>query len=99
MTKAQFSCQLAAVFICAATAVPAAAQDPQRGKALYELNCLTCHYERIHKRDPAKSLVRTQAQLRVEVVNRAALTKQRFTIEELDDIAEYLDRTHYKFRK
>ena len=99
MPRAKLSCQLAAAFICAAAALPASAQDPGRGQALYELHCLACHYERIHKRDPSKSLVRTQAQLRVEVANRAALTKQRFTIEDLDDIAEYLNRTHYKFRK
>lgn len=99
MTRAKFSFQLAAIFICATASLPGSAQDPQRGKALYELNCLTCHYERIHKRDPSKSLVRTQAQLRVEVANRATLTKQRFTIEDLDDIADYLDRTHYRFRK
>jgi mono/diheme cytochrome c family protein len=95
----KFSFPLAVSVVCGTIALPAAAQDPQRGKALYELNCLSCHYERIHKRDPSKSLVRTQAQLRVEVANRAALTKQRLTIEDLDDIAEYLDRTHYKFNK
>lgn len=99
MTQARFPFRPAAFFICATAALPVSAQDPGRGQALYELNCLTCHYERIHKRDPSKSLVRTQAQLRVEVANRAALTKQRLTIEDLDDIAEYLNRTHYRFRK
>jgi mono/diheme cytochrome c family protein len=93
--KAKFTA-LAVLSLAATTAL---AQDAQRGKALYELNCLSCHYERIHKRDPSKSLVRTQAQLRVEVANRAALIRQRFTFEDLDDIAEYLDRSHYKFRK
>jgi mono/diheme cytochrome c family protein len=99
MTKVKRSCQIATALISAVTTLPASAQDPQRGKALYELNCLSCHYERIHKRDPKKSLLSTQAQLRVEVVNRAALTGKRFTIEDLDDIAEYLDRTHYRFKK
>ena len=80
-------------------AVPAWAQDPQRGKALYDTHCIACHYERIHKRDPSRSLIRSLAQLRVEVVQRAALTGQRFTTEDLDDIAEYLNRTHYKFAK
>ena len=89
---------LAVAILCALAALPAWAQDAQRGKALYETHCLVCHYERIHKRDPARSLVGTQAQLRNEVVNRAALTKQRFTIEDLDDIAEYLDLTHYRFQ-
>ena len=77
----------------------ATAQDPQRGQQLYELHCLTCHYESIHKRDPSRSLIRSISQLRAEVATRAEQTKQRFTVEDLDDIAEYLNRTHYRFRK
>jgi mono/diheme cytochrome c family protein len=80
-------------------AAPAAAQDARRGQQLYETHCLACHYERIHKRDPARSLVRSVAQLRVEVAQRAALTGQRFSVEDLDDIAEYLNRTHYRLAK
>ena len=80
-------------------AMPARAQDPRRGQELYELHCLTCHYESIHKRDPSRSLVRSFTQLRVEVANRAGPTKQRFTIEDLDDISEYQNRSHYRFKK
>jgi hypothetical protein len=76
---------------------PALAQDAGRGKALYETHCLTCHYERIHKREPARSLVRTLPQLRVEVARRAELTKRPFSVEDLDDIAEYLNQSHYRF--
>ena len=83
----------------ACLAWPAAAQDAGRGKLVYETHCLACHYERIHKRDPSLSLIRSLAQLRVEVVQRAALTKQRFTVEDFDDIAEYLNRTHYRLEK
>ena len=97
MMKPRIVSACAVAIACVLPALPALAQDAQRGKALYETHCLVCHYERIHKRDPSRSLVRTQAQLRNEVVNRAALTKQRFTIEDLDDIAEYLDLTHYRF--
>ena len=78
---------------------PAWAQDAQRGKALYDVHCVACHYERIHKRDPSRSLVRTLAQLRVEVAQRAVQIGKRFTIEDLDDIAEYLNRTHYRLEK
>ena len=80
-------------------AAPGWAQDAQRGKALYELHCLTCHYERIHNRDPARSMIRTFTGLRLEVAQRAANTGQRFTLEDLDDIAEYLNRTHYRLEK
>ena len=86
---------LAAVLMAA---LPAWAQDAQRGRALYETHCLGCHYERIHARDPSRSPIRTLAQLRVEVANRAALSGRPFTLEDLDDLAEYLNRSHYRMR-
>jgi mono/diheme cytochrome c family protein len=76
---------------------PARAQDAARGKALYETHCLACHYERIHKRDRSRSLVQSMAQLRAEVARRAELTKRRFSVEDADDIAEYLNQSHYRF--
>lgn len=79
--------------------LPAVAQDAAQGRALYETHCLACHYERIHKRDPSRSLVKSHAGLRVEVAKRAALTGRVFTARELDDISEYLDRSHYKLQK
>lgn len=81
------------------SAMPAWAQGAQRGRALYELHCQTCHYERIHKRDPARSLVQSIPQLRLQVAQRAAMTGHRFTLDDLDDIADYLNRTHYKLPK
>jgi mono/diheme cytochrome c family protein len=89
----------AALILALALALPSWAQDAQRGKLIYETHCLGCHYERIHKRDPARSLIRTFAQLRLEVAQRAANTGRRFTLEDLDDIAEYLNRTHYRLQK
>ena len=88
-----------AIVLALMLVAPAWAQDAQRGKSLYDVHCLACHYERIHKRDPSRSLVRTLAQLRVEVAQRAAQSGQRFTLEDLDDIAEYLNRTHYRLEK
>ena len=88
---------VAALLLCAATF--AQAQDAERGRQLYENHCLSCHYERIHKRDPAKSLVKSHAQLRVEVAKRAQMTAQRLAVTDLDDIAEYLNRSHYRLAK
>jgi mono/diheme cytochrome c family protein len=85
--------------VLAMLAAPLWAQDAGRGKALYETHCLSCHYERIHERDPARSLVRSQAQLRAEVARWGQLTPQRFTLEDLDDIAAYLNASHYRFDK
>lgn len=80
-------------------ALPAHAQDVGRGKLLYDTHCVACHYERVHERDTSKSLVRSLAALRQEVANRALLTDRKFTPVELDDIAAYLDRSHYRFGK
>lgn len=88
----------AAAALALAFTLPAAAQDAARGRELYETHCLTCHYERIHSRDASRSLIRTLAQLRVEVANWAAQTGRPFTVEDLDDIAEYLNRSHYRLQ-
>jgi mono/diheme cytochrome c family protein len=88
-----------AMLALAALALPLQAQDEERGRLLYETHCTSCHYERVHKRERDKSRVRTLAELRVEVVRRAADTKRPFTVEDLDDIAEYLNRSYYRLEK
>ena len=88
----------AGVFAVLASAA-ASAEDPGRGQALYETHCLECHYERIHRRDPARSLVRNLPQLQAEVARRAELTKRRFAPDEIEDIAAYLNRSHYRFQR
>ena len=85
--------------LLAALATSAQAQDAGRGKELYQTHCLGCHYERIHKRDSARSLVRTLPQLRVEVARRAEQAGRRFSTDEQDDIAEYLNQSHYRLAK
>ena len=90
---------VAVLALVAALPAQAQAQDARRGKQLYDTHCLACHYERIHRRDPARSLIKSLPGLRVEVVRRGELTGQRFTIEDLDDIAEYLNRSHYRLDK
>ncbi len=80
-------------------ALPAAAADAARGRILYQTHCLTCHYERLHERPRERSRVHTLTQLRIEVAERAALTGQRFTVDDLDDIAAYLNASHYSFEK
>ncbi len=72
----------------------ARAQNVDRGQLLYETHCATCHTERLHDRE--KSVIRSYADLRAEVGKRAAMTNRRFSPDELDDIIEYLDRSHYR---
>ena len=85
------------VLAAALIAAPASAQDAQRGRQLYETHCLSCHYERIHKRDPSRSQVRSLTALRVEVGRWAEQVKVRLTPADVDDIADYLNRSHYRF--
>lgn len=80
-------------------ALPVAAQDATRGKRLYELHCGGCHYEKLHDRPRERSRVKSLAQLRAEVAERAKGIEQRLALEDLDDIAGYLNQTHYRFER
>jgi mono/diheme cytochrome c family protein len=81
--------------LCALLVAGAArAQDVERGRLLYETHCATCHTERLHTRQ--NSIIRSYGALRAEVVKRAALTSRRFTADELEEIIEFLDRSHYR---
>lgn len=88
--------RVAVGIVLAIAGATASAQDAGRGQALYETHCLECHYERIHKRDPSRSLVRTYVQLQAEVARRAELTKRRLAVDEVEDVAAYLNRSHYR---
>lgn len=85
------------VLLLACTSLPALAQDPGRGKLVYETQCSGCHYQRVHERERAKSLVKSLADLRDQVALRAGMTGRPFTLEDLEDVAEYLNRSYYKF--
>ena len=87
-----------AALLAAALALPlgAAAQDPGRGKLLYETHCGGCHYERVHER--LRSDVKDLAALRDTVWRWSRqTTKRSFSVEELDQITEYLNASHYRF--
>jgi mono/diheme cytochrome c family protein len=77
----------------------AAAQDAARGRELYETHCGGCHYERVHQRERSRAQLKSLTALRLEVARWAAQVKRPFSAAELDDLAEYLNRSHYKFEK
>ena len=80
-----------------ALALPVQAQDLQRGRLLYETHCATCHGEKLHERD--KTIVKSMADLRDQVARWALQTKRAFTLDELEDVARYLNRSHYRLVK
>lgn len=69
-------------------------EDAERGRLLYETHCGSCHYERVH--DRLRSEIKDLAQLRDMVARWAPQTKHRFTPEDIDDVVEYLNRSHYR---
>jgi len=88
---------IASLLLVPALALPAQAQDLQRGKLLYETYCATCHAERLHGRD--KTVVKSMADLRDMVARWARETKRSFTLDELEDMALYLNQSHYRLTK
>ena len=78
-------------------ALPLQAQDLQRGKLLYETHCATCHTERLHGRE--KPSVKNMADLRDTVVRWAKQNKRSFTPDELEDVVQHLNRSHYHLNK
>jgi len=76
-------------------ALPAFAQDPAPGRLLYETHCGGCHYERVHQR--VRSDVKDLGDLRDTVARWADQTKRRFTVQEIEEVVQYLNASHYRF--
>ena len=83
-----------ASLLLAACALGAQAQDLQRGRLLYETHCATCHTEKLHGRE--KTIVKSMSDLRDQVVRWAPQTKRTFTLDELEDVVNYLNQSHYR---
>lgn len=86
------------VLLLCLLAAPAFAQDfPERiarGKLLYQTYCGDCHYERVHER--VRTEVKDLADLRDWVARWAPQTKHRFSLEEREDVVQYLNASHYR---
>jgi len=79
---------------CLVLALPAAGQDAERGKLLYDTHCGGCHYERVH--DRLRTKIKDLADLRDEVARWVPQTKRQFTLDEREDIVQYLNASHYR---
>jgi mono/diheme cytochrome c family protein len=71
------------------------AQDVEQGRVLYETHCGGCHYERVHQR--LRSEVKDLAVLRDTVARWAPQTRRQYTLDELEEIVQYLNESHYRF--
>ena len=75
-------------------AFAAAAQDAERGRLLYQTYCGGCHYERVH--DRLRTEVKDLSDLRDMVGRWAPQTKRSFTLDEREEIVQYLNESHYR---
>ncbi|MGD8615505.1 MAG: cytochrome c [Gammaproteobacteria bacterium] len=73
---------------------PVAAQEQfDRGRALYEHHCMSCHESWAHTREGRH--VRTLAELRRRTEAWSVHSRLEWSREEIDDVADYLDRAFY----
>jgi hypothetical protein len=72
-----------------------AAEPPslERGRLLYENHCVVCHTAKVHKRIPPLPI--DMKELRLIVGYFAKNEKLSWTQQEIEDVAYYLDVTHY----
>lgn len=73
----------------------AGAADAERGKRLYETFCNACHGESVHARK--NRIVKTPADLTAQVRRWQSNIGQRWSDEEIDDVAAYLGASVYRF--
>jgi mono/diheme cytochrome c family protein len=87
--------KIAGLLLLLMCAFSAKGEDAQRGQLLYETHCGGCHYERMH--DRMRTKIRDLADLRDEVARWAPQTGRNFSLDEREDLAQYLNESHYRF--
>lgn len=80
-----------------AAAAAAEAPNPERGRALYENHCVVCHTSKVHRRFPPSAI--DMAALRFIVKVWVEEQKLRWSPEDIEDVVQYLNDTHYRFSK
>ena len=69
--------------------------DAGRGSALYENHCQVCHTSRVHTRNQRLPLTRAEVR---EIVDKWQAQQQlTWNASDIEDVVEFLNRTHYKF--
>lgn len=87
--------RLLALSLLLGAAQGSVAQELEPGRLLYQTHCGACHYERVHQR--IRSDVKDLADLRDTVARWTKETKHRFTLDEIEEVVQYLNRSHYRF--
>jgi len=66
-----------------------------RGQALYENHCLSCHEATVHTRDTRRAT--SVAELRKWVATWSFHASLGWSSEEIDDVADFMNRRYYHF--
>ena len=80
-----------------AVASGANAADMERGRALYENHCQSCHTKKVHGRPDRWP--GTMADLRQAVTQWKRNENLPWTAEEIEDVVAYLNATQYRFSR
>ncbi|HUF81126.1 MAG TPA: hypothetical protein VMN03_08320, partial [Burkholderiales bacterium] len=70
--------------------------DAERGRALYELRCGTCHSESVHGRQ--KRVAANFEDVRAWVIRWNEHLRLRWSGEEIDDVAVHVNSTYYRYK-
>lgn len=94
MSPARFFLAASAALLLAAPA--GAAGDPARGATLHQ-DCLGCHGTELYV--PPRAKVKTLSALKKEVENWNDRMNPKFTKQEIEDLAAWLNATFYKLSR
>ncbi|MEN8129013.1 MAG: cytochrome c [Pseudomonadota bacterium] len=84
------------VWAALAMYTPFAAAEFDRGQALYENHCRECHESWAHSREGRH--VNSMDALRQWVTSWSVHSGLGWSVEDIDDVSDYLGRTFYNFK-
>lgn len=73
----------------------AVAETFDRGQALYENHCMSCHEATVHTRETRRAT--SFVDLRKWVATWSFHASLDWSSEEIDDVADFMDRSYYHF--
>ena len=79
----------------ASTSVGAQSPVAQRGRQLYEMNCIMCHQQSVHSRP--KREARSMADIRIFVRRWSGVAGLAWSAEDIDEVSVYLNERFYRF--
>ena len=95
--RARFAGVLAG--LCTVLVLPQAGAEEafDRGQALYEHHCMSCHESWAHTREGRH--VRTYSELRLRTEAWSVHSRLGWSAEDINDVTDYLNRTFYQLEQ